>query len=60
MDAFGNFTRAEIAAAGALIDYLQLTQKGRLPRIMPPKQVVEGGVLEIDASTRRNLELTQP
>lgn len=59
MDAFGNFSRAELAVSGALIDYLQLTQKGQLPRIAPPKQVIEGSVLEIDAATHSNLELTQ-
>src|SRR5690606_6065543 len=27
LDAFGGFDRAEVAAAGALVDYIQLTQK---------------------------------
>ena len=31
LDAFGAFSRAELAAAGALVDYVDLTQKGRLP-----------------------------
>ncbi|MEX0693821.1 MAG: DNA mismatch repair protein MutS, partial [Rhodospirillales bacterium] len=59
LDAFGAFTRAEIAAAGALVDYVELTQKGRLPRLHPPARVEKGAVMEIDAATRRNLELTQ-
>ncbi len=59
LDAFGAFTRAEIAAAGALVDYVELTQKGRLPRLHPPSRVEQGAVMEIDAATRRNLELTQ-
>src|SRR3546814_16462095 len=29
LDAFGAFGRAELAAAGALVDYVALTQKGR-------------------------------
>jgi len=33
LEAFGDFNRAELAAAGALVDYLELTQKGRLPRL---------------------------
>ncbi len=53
----GDFSRAETAAAGALIDYVELTQKGKLPRISQPKQLVLGAVMEIDAATRRNLEL---
>ncbi len=32
----GAFTRAELAAAGAIVDYLELTQKGKLPRLVPP------------------------
>ena len=58
LDAFGEFSRPELAAAGALLDYLELTQKGRLPRLSEPRQLAQGEVLEIDAATRRNLELT--
>ncbi|MEE2998570.1 MAG: DNA mismatch repair protein MutS [Pseudomonadota bacterium] len=59
LDAYGNFSRAELSAAGALIDYVELTQQGHMPRMAPPKQITEGEFLEIDAATRRNLELTQ-
>ena len=59
LDAFGAFTRAEVAAAGVLVDYVELTQKGKLPRLSPPQRVGEGAVMEIDAATRRNLELTE-
>jgi len=59
LDAFGSFGRAEIAAAGALIDYVSLTQQGKLPRIGQPRRLSEGAVMEIDAATRRNLELTR-
>ncbi|MEE8280324.1 MAG: DNA mismatch repair protein MutS, partial [Alphaproteobacteria bacterium] len=58
LDAFGGFSRAELAAGGALVDYVELTQKGRLPRIDPPRRLAKGAVMEIDAATRRNLELT--
>ena len=58
LDAFGAFSRAELAAAGALVDYVELTQKGRLPRLAPLKRLSAGAVMEIDAATRRNLELT--
>lgn len=59
LDSFGDFSRAEVAAAGALIDYVSLTQKGQLPRIAPPRRFTQGAVMEIDAATRRNLELSQ-
>ena len=59
LESFGGFNRAEIAAAGALIDYVELTQKGKFPRLSPPRQLAAGSVMEIDGATRRNLELTQ-
>ncbi|MCH7485823.1 MAG: DNA mismatch repair protein MutS [Proteobacteria bacterium] len=57
MDGFGAFSRAEMAAAGALVEYVELTQKGRLPRIDRLARL--GPVMEIDAATRRNLEFTR-
>ncbi len=59
LDAFGAFGRAEIAAAGALADYIDLTQKGRMPRLKAPRRLGDGTVMEIDAATRRNLELAR-
>jgi DNA mismatch repair protein MutS len=58
LESFGGFSRAEIAAAGALMDYVELTQKGKFPRLSAPRQLALGSVMEIDAATRRNLELT--
>jgi DNA mismatch repair protein MutS len=57
LDGFGNFGRAELAAAGALVDYVGLTQQGRAPHLEPPRRVAPGTVMQIDAATRRNLEL---
>jgi DNA mismatch repair protein MutS len=57
LDGFGGFSRAEIAAAGSLIDYVDRTQKGNIPHLACPKQVSEGAIMEIDSATRRNLEL---
>ena len=59
LDGFGSFSRPELAAGGALVDYIELTQKGRLPRLSPPRRLAEGAVMEIDAATRRNLELAE-
>ncbi|NHF73429.1 DNA mismatch repair protein MutS [Paracoccus xiamenensis] len=59
LDGFGSFSRAEIAAMGAIADYLELTQKAQLPLIRPPLREAIAGSMQIDAATRRNLELTQ-
>ena len=59
LDAYGNFDRAEIAAMGAIVDYLNITQKGKLPLLQPPQQEQHNKTVQIDAATRRNLELTQ-
>ena len=59
LDAFGSFSRAELAAAGALVDYVELTQKGKFPHIKPPLQLATADVMSIDSATRRNLELTR-
>lgn len=59
LDAFGNFDRAEIAAMGAIVDYLDITQRGKLPLLRPPLKESQGGTVQIDAATRRNLELTR-
>ena len=59
LDAYGDFSRAELAAAGALVDYVQLTQQGQLPRLARLRQLADGSVMEIDPGTRRNLEIHQ-
>ncbi|GAB5433643.1 MAG: DNA mismatch repair protein MutS [Epibacterium sp.] len=59
LDGFGTFNRAEISAMGAVVDYLEITQKGKLPLLQPPLQESEDRTVQIDASTRRNLELTR-
>ncbi len=59
LDAFGAFSRAEVAATGALAAYVDLTQKGKVPVLAPPRRLLPESTLEIDGATRRNLELTQ-
>ncbi len=58
LDAFGTFTRAELGAMGAIVEYLEITQKGKLPLLRPPVREMAHGTMQIDAATRRNLELT--
>ncbi|WP_370154790.1 DNA mismatch repair protein MutS [Ferrovibrio sp.] len=59
LDAYGSFSRAELAAAGALLDYVETTQCGRLPRLDPPVKQPPATVMAIDPATRRNLELVE-
>ncbi|WP_101067096.1 DNA mismatch repair protein MutS [Roseovarius salinarum] len=59
LEAYGRFSRAEIAAMGAIAEYLEITQKGKLPLLRPPRQEAESRAMQIDAATRRNLEITQ-
>lgn len=58
LDAFGTFSRAELGAMGALVEYIDLTQKGKLPLLQTPVRESAGGTMQIDAATRRNLEIT--
>ncbi|MBM3554805.1 MAG: DNA mismatch repair protein MutS, partial [Alphaproteobacteria bacterium] len=59
VEGFGGFGRAEIAALGALVDYVELTQVGKLPRLKPPQREASGATMSIDPATRRNLELVE-
>ena len=58
LDGLGAFGRAEIAAAGAILGYLRLTQNGQLPPLARLRATEAGATMAIDAATRRNLELT--
>jgi len=59
LEAYGNFARADLSAMGAIVDYLELTQKGKLPLLRPPVRESGTRLVQIDAATRRNLELTR-
>jgi len=59
LDGFGDFLPVEIAALGALADYLYLTQCGQTPLLRMPVRGAGGSLMEIDAATRRSLELTR-
>ena len=58
LDSFGDFTKADVSASGVLIDYIEITQVGKLPLIQPPKKIIASGYMEIDSATRKSLELT--
>ncbi len=59
LDAFGDFDRAECAALGALLSYVELTQAGRAPSLQAPRKVEAAGAMAIDAATHASLEITR-
>jgi DNA mismatch repair protein MutS len=59
LDAFGAFSRAELAAAAMALAYVECTQKAARAPLSPPRRENPGAALAIDAATRANLELTR-
>ena len=59
LGAFGGFARAELAAIGALLTYVDLTQLGRQPSLRAPKRGGPETTLVIDAASRASLELVR-
>ena len=59
LDGLGAFDRPEISAAGALVEYLDLTQQGRTPRLSRLSRTEASGIMQIDPATARNLELVR-
>jgi len=57
LDSFAAFGRAEVSAVGALVDYLDVTQRGQVPLLRPPLRETAKGTMQIDLATRRNLEI---
>jgi len=57
LDGFGDFSKAEISAAGALLDYLELTQAGNPVQLSPPARRATAGFMAIDPATRASLEI---
>ncbi len=57
LDAFGQFNRTELACLGALITYLEITQHGKIPKLQFPNKEKSEDTLQIDAATRKNLEI---
>ncbi len=59
VEGLDTFMQEDLAAMGAMLDYILLTQKGQIPRLDRPKKRSNQTGLEIDPATRRNFELTQ-
>jgi DNA mismatch repair protein MutS len=56
---FGSFTRPELAAIGAALKYIDLTQLGRAPVLRAPRRSGSDAILLIDAASRASLELVR-
>ncbi|MEO8454471.1 MAG: DNA mismatch repair protein MutS [Sphingomicrobium sp.] len=59
LDGLGAPSRAELAAAGGLLAYLDATQKGAGILLDAPRRVARASHMAIDAATRDSLELTR-
>ena len=57
LDGFGGPGRAELAAAGGLLAYLDATQKGAGQYLSAPRRIARGGHVAIDVATRDSLEI---
>ena len=57
LTAFGNFSRPVLAAIGATLKYIELTQMGRSAVVRPPRLSGSEAAMLIDAATRASLEL---
>jgi DNA mismatch repair protein MutS len=57
LDGFGAPGRAELAATGGLLAYLEATQKGAGLLLAAPRRIARGSHMGIDAATRDSLEI---
>ena len=57
LDGFGSPGRAELAAAGGLLAYLDATQKDAAAFLAAPRRVARAEHMAIDAATRESLEI---
>ncbi|MEO5612330.1 MAG: DNA mismatch repair protein MutS, partial [Sphingomicrobium sp.] len=59
LDGLGAPPRAELAAAGGLLAYLDATQKGSGVLLDAPRRIAQSSHVAIDTATRESLELTR-
>lgn len=57
IDGMGKFSQDEIIAAGALVEYLQYTQKASMPKLKLLSRIKSTNFMQIDPATRYNLEI---
>ncbi|MEO7366126.1 MAG: DNA mismatch repair protein MutS [Sphingomicrobium sp.] len=59
LDGLGSPSRAELAAAGGLLAYIDATQKGSGILLDIPRRIARSSHVAIDTATRESLELTR-
>ena len=59
LDGFGFEGRAQSTVCGALVGYLEQTQKSTTSALLPPRVMVGNSHMHLDPATRTNLELTE-
>lgn len=59
LDGFGNFSRCELSACGAILGYVERTQIGERPALARPVRQSDANIMFIDGATRSNLELVR-
>lgn len=59
VEGFGEFSRSDLAALNAILQYLEETQKEQSPRLRPPRRRHPEATMALDAASRRNLELVR-
>jgi DNA mismatch repair protein MutS len=57
LEGIASFNDNEVCVVGGLLEYLEHTQKGALPRLSKPKKINSNYFMVIDPATKRNLEL---
>lgn len=57
LDGFGELSRAELAAAGGLLAYLDATQKEAATFLAAPRRIARSAHVAIDHATRESLEI---
>lgn len=58
-DSLSSYAAEEVAAIGATLEYVLLTQRGKKPQLSLPKQCASQQFMIIDPASRRNLEIHQ-
>jgi DNA mismatch repair protein MutS len=55
----GALSKAQISAVGSILEYLSITQKANIPDLPFPRIIDQSEYMQIDAGTRRNLEIAK-